>query len=121
MRIFLITILSMMLSINCLAADQCVILLHGLGKSHRSMEPLATYLRSNHYFVVNEDYPTTKNSIETLASQYISPMIKACLETQPQKIHFVTHSLGGLVLREYLQNHKVPKLSRIVMLGPPNH
>ena len=48
-------------------------------------------------------------------------MINQCLINHSDHISFVTHSMGGIVLREYLKDHKLHQLSRIIMLGPPNH
>ncbi|MDR3490841.1 MAG: alpha/beta hydrolase [Gammaproteobacteria bacterium] len=111
-----------LIPLNCEASEkQCVILLHGLARSHYAMTKLESTLKLHHFIVVNEDYPTTQKSIEALANQSIPSMINECLKYHPARIDFVTHSLGGIVLQEYLQNHKMSTRTRIVMLGPPNH
>lgn len=99
----------------------CVILLHGLGRTHHSMLKLERTLIKNHYFVVNDNYPSTKKSINELAYKYLPPMIDQCLKHHPKHIHFVTHSLGGIILQQYLQKNTLPELQNIVMLSPPNH
>lgn len=103
------------------ASGRCVILIHGLTRSHYSMVNLEKYLQLHGYTVVNKDYPSSKKSIADIAEQEIPLMMNECLQTQPDHIYFVTHSMGGLVFRQYLQSHPLPKLTRIVMLGPPNH
>ncbi|MDX1900951.1 MAG: alpha/beta hydrolase [Gammaproteobacteria bacterium] len=121
-KLLVIIILEFFIMLNCKAAErQCVILLHGLGRSHYSMSSIESMLKRHNYFVVNENYPSTKKSIESIANQYIPLMVDECLMKHSDHINFITHSMGGIVLREYLQNHEIPKLSHIVMLGPPNH
>ncbi|MDP3788447.1 MAG: hypothetical protein Q8Q60_04000 [Candidatus Chromulinivorax sp.] len=73
------------------------------------------------YTVINKDYSSTKKSVEEIANKEIPLMVNACLKHHPDNIYFVTHSIGGIVLHQYLQTHNVPKLTRVVMLGPPNH
>lgn len=124
LKIFFLILLNVifLMPFACNAAGrQCVILLHGLGRSHYSMSSLEFKLKQYHYIVVNRDYPSTQKSIEENANQSIPLMINQCLKYHSDHINFVTHSLGGIILQEYLQNHTIPKLSRIVMLGPPNH
>lgn len=103
------------------AAERCVILIHGLSRSHYSMMKLEKFLELHDYKVVNQDYPSSKKSITEIANEEIPLMVNACLKYHPDNIYFVTHSMGGVILRQYLQTHNMPKPTRIVMLGPPNH
>lgn len=95
----------------------CVVLLHGLGRSARAMSRLENTLNSD-YWVINVDYPSRELAIEQLAHVTISEALEQC--PQDAKIHFVTHSLGGILVRQYLHDHKIENLGRTVMLGPPN-
>lgn len=110
-------------SINSMtfANSECVILIHGLGRTQSAMSEFAAILKRNHYEVVNHRYPSTRNSVEALADQYIPAMVDECSQYHPERIHFVTHSLGGIILQKYLETHTIEHLSSIVMLGPPNH
>lgn len=100
---------------------ECVILLHGLARSHTCMSKLEHYLKKHDYIVVNQDYPSTTQTIDELANATIPSVVNECLQYHPKNIYFVTHSLGGIILQTYLQNHKINKLKHIVMLSPPNH
>jgi len=98
-----------------------VILLHGMGRSRRSMSKMADHLAASGYAVVNLDYPSTGADIETLSSGVVAEAVETCRSKNPEApIHFVTHSLGGILVRHYLQNHTLPPGSRVVMLSPPN-
>ena len=97
-----------------------MILLHGIAKSASSMKKLDAYLRRQGYRTVNFAYPSTTETIEALAEKYLPKAIEQCTKEQASKIHFVTHSMGGIIVRQYLQNHVVPRGSRMVMLAPPN-
>ncbi|NNF97561.1 MAG: alpha/beta fold hydrolase, partial [Halobacteria archaeon] len=99
---------------------ETVILLHGMGRSRLSMALLAFGIRRRGFRTVNIDYPSTRKSIETLSEEYLAPAITACKEQGAAKIHIVPHSLGGIIARQYLQDHSLPEGSRIVMLSPPN-
>lgn len=115
MKVF-IAIVCVLLS--AAAHSSCVILLHGLARTESSMVKLQDALSSEGYTVVNLGYPSRDYKIETLADKAITPALKQCQEEN--EVNFVTHSLGGILVRQYLARHKISNLKYVVMLGPPN-
>ncbi|SHF26236.1 Alpha/beta hydrolase family protein [Microbulbifer donghaiensis] len=103
------------------AETQCVILLHGLTKDSRSLRPLQHQLIDAGYYVANIDYPSRQKPIAELADYAVKAGLEQCARVNARPVNFVTHSLGGLLVRHYLQRHSVAQLNRIVMLAPPNH
>ncbi|MGB5198983.1 MAG: alpha/beta fold hydrolase [Sedimenticolaceae bacterium] len=96
-----------------------VVLLHGMARSSASMSPLAGDLRRAGYQIRNVGYPTRSHDIARLVERYVRPAVQSCGERGA--VHVVTHSLGGILIRFYLQAAALPGGSRIVMLAPPNH
>ncbi len=100
--------------------NECVILLHGLARSSSSFTKMEKTLNATGYNVINVDYPSRKQSIETLSNNYISKAITECKSNNTQKIHFVTHSMGAILIRYYLSQNSLDELGNIIMLSPPN-
>nr|WP_290782031.1 alpha/beta hydrolase [Halomonas sp.] len=82
------------------------------------MEPLENALKEEGFLPINEGYPSREYPIEQLAEIAIRPALEKC--PKGEKVNFVTHSLGGILVRQYLSRHDIANLNRVVMLGPPN-
>lgn len=103
------------------SASETVVVLHGLARTSDSMSRMARALETAGYHVCNVSYPSRKHPIEVLSAEYVAPAIRACRSSETDTLNFVTHSLGGIVVRQLARSQPDLKIGRVVMLSPPNH
>ncbi len=100
-------------------AQDCVVLLHGLGRGPLSMWLLAERLEDAGYAVETPAYPSRDAPIATLA-QVVDTGLDACRAAGHAPVHFVGHSLGGMLVRARFEDDVPTDVGRLVMLAPPN-
>ena len=119
-----VTILASLFSAACNVSPppegaETVVVVHGLGRTATSMALLVTRLQEDGYRVVNFGYPSTKETIEELVAR-LDKAVTDCCAAAPEKVNFVAHSMGGILVHSYLAGRESAHLGHVVMLSPPS-
>ncbi len=108
------------------AEQQCaqgdyVVLVHGLDWFRDTLQPTADFLHRQGYETINVRYPSRKVASPCEAADWVRAVVAERCSDPKKRIHLVAHSMGALVVREFLARGKPARLGRVVLLAAPNH
>ncbi len=113
-----IFLLYLLLSVKIVFAEQIVVFIHGINSSPKVFTKMQNIF-SEDYRTINFGYNSKDYTINQLSEDFLKPILEKI--SLKDTINFVTHSMGAIILRNYLKNNKLPNIGKIVMIAPPNH
>jgi pimeloyl-ACP methyl ester carboxylesterase len=99
---------------------EVALLLHGLGRTSASMRRMHRRAASEGFRVIDWSYASFSRSIDEHVADLQRTLGELDADPAVARIHFVTHSLGGIITRKALLDKPPAKMGRVVMLAPPN-
>ena len=120
LRFYIINIFVFLISFDALA-QECVVLLHGLGRRSFSLNKIENALKNEGFKTLSIDYESRLLGVEYISKNLIYPKILDLDHNcNCSKIHFVGYSLGGIITRYIIKNNKFDNLGRVVLIATPN-
>ena len=108
------------MSESSLPPARAVVVLHGLGRTRLSMAFLVRRLRREGLRVVWGTYPSMRRDLSALAGEWLPDFLRRHGVWDDPEADFVTHSMGGIVVRWFDRHVRPGFARRAVMLAPPN-
>lgn len=97
-----------------------VYVIHGYGGTTTMMSKIDKSIKNEHFITENFAYKSITVDLDSIGMELYLNIKRSGFDT----VSFVTHSMGGLVVRSMLQysqkDKNFPVIHRIVMLAPPN-
>ncbi len=118
--------LNLIFTIEALSSEnkKCLVAIHGLARTSNSLNKVEKKFKKIGFIVWNESYPSTEKKVEDL-SNVVGRGLDFCKSQNAESIYFITHSMGGILVRHYFQDKMndplIIKIKAVVMLSPPNH